>query len=580
MANRILGLDIGQTEIKAVLAEVTWRSTTLLGAYTETVPSPAEVEHRLPPTDLTKEPDEARPEAADEEIGEDDHAPEPDTQRRTPPPWVYAAADLIRKQGLEFNEVHVAMPGYVATSRILTLPFDNRRRLEQVLPFELEGQVPFDLDKMHLSFEVLGKAPEGGFRILVVLTPRPEIERFLDDLADAGIDPKVVDLTPYTLFAAARQALTDEMGAYAVVDVGANFTNLTILNEGELVDLRSLPFGSAKFDQALADVLKIDVDKAEQIKIEKADFTATDAVGAALRQAGRPWFGRLRQTLQGVKSDKDIDITRVYLTGRGSLLRGLPQILGDELGVEVERLASWPADGPLSIDPQDPADQARFATPLALVNRGLGVLRSIKLNLRHGQFVYSRQQIAFQSSLRSVAVIGAIVLVLMLYNVIAGQMQKRRQYDGLRDQIVELYMKAFPGGAPPLRPLDQFKGQISKTMAKHKTVGFLGDANLRAIEILRIMSEQIPPTVKVDIKKLDLSTEAIKFEGEVASFPDVDKIEEAFKKFSGFKQVKKETSSTVSEQVKFKFHIGLVEKKAKTTGKGMLPTAPTPAGES
>ncbi|MDP8222980.1 MAG: type II secretion system protein GspL [Candidatus Lernaella stagnicola] len=577
MAHRILGIDIGHTEIKAVLAEVTWRATTVLGAYVERVPSAEEVQHRLLPTEL--EP-ETEPATDDESEGENSvRDGETDAPSEPPPPWVYAVGDMLKKHRLEFNEVHVTMPGTAVTTRIMTLPFSNRRRLEQVLPFELENHVPFDLDEMHVSFEVLDKDPQGGFRVLVVLTPNTELARYVGHIAAAGIDPKVIDVSPYTLFTAAKLALPDEMGAIALVDLGATHTDVAILNEGELVDLRSIPIGSQRFDHELARAMKKDLSEAEKTKIEKADLTAGGSGNDVLRRATGSLISRLRQTLQGVRTETGVEVTRIYLTGRGSLLLGLPHFLGEQLTVEVDRLNALASDLPVSIDAKDPADQGRYAAPLALVSRGLGELRDIKLNLRHGPFVYQRQQLALQSSIRSIAIVAGIVLVLLLYNVVAGHLQKKRQHEALQQQVVALYLKAFPGSVPPVRPLEQFKGQISKTVAKHKTVGFLGEDNLRAIDILKAMSEHIPPGVTVDIKKFDLTPEAIKIEGEVPSFPDVDRIEESLKKFSGFKSVKKETSSTVSEKVKFKFHIGLVQKKggkSKTKKPAMTTPVVTP----
>ena len=497
MAHRILGLDIGHTEVNAVLAEATWRATTVLGVYTERVPAPDEVKHRLVPAEL--EPETAGTIMDTAATAEDESTPEIAETTEPAPPWVYAIGDLLKKQALEFNEVYVTMPGTVATSRIISLPFENRRRLEQVLPFELENLVPFDLEKMHLSFEVLGKDPAGGFHILVTLTPHTEAARFLGHLAEAGIDPKVVVPSPYALFAAAKQALPGEMGTLAVMDLGATHTDVAILSEGELIDLRTLPFGSRIFDDELGKAMNAEGDKAEQIKIEKGDIAGGGTGNDILRRTAATLIGRLRQTFRGVRSEREVDITRIYLTGRGSLMTGMADFLGAELDVEVDRLQPLADDLPVSIDLREPVDQSRFSIPFALINLGLGDLRALKLNLRHGLFSYKRQQLALQSSVRNIAIVGGIVLVLFLYNVIAGHMQKRRQYEVLSEQVVELYMKAFPGSAPPLRPLEQFQQQIGKTVVKHKTVGFFGDSNLRGIEILKALSEQIPFDVKIDI---------------------------------------------------------------------------------
>jgi type IV pilus assembly protein PilM len=578
MAHRVLGIDIGSTEIKAVLVESTWRDTNVLGVYCGPTPTAAQCAGRTPPAPPPP------PVVADSAAGKGNgdgppaEAAPPPVPDAPPPPWVFGLQDLLQKHKLEYNEIYCALPASKTTTRIMTLPFDNRRRLEQILPFELENVVPFDLEEMHLSFEVLGKDPAGGFRVLVTLTPKKELAQHLRNLALVGVDPRVVDVSSYALYAAAKQFLPDGQGVYAMLDLGATHADVAVLNAGELIELRSIPIGADRFDTALADSLRIDCARAEQLKREKADIAADDAVGRTLRAGLAPLLVRLRQTLQGIRADRNLEVTHLYLTGRGALLTGLDRVLADELGVEV----AWGrplSDGlQVSADANDPAEQARFAGALALVHRGVGALRKVALNLRHGAFVYQRQQMAMQASVRTIAIVGGIVLALILYNVIASQVQKRRQVAALQNQMVQLYLKAFPGSVPPPRPLDQFRQQIDKTMAKQKSTGFFGDANLRAIDIVQDMSKIVPPNMVVDIKKLDLAPDILKIEGEVPTFPDGDNLEKTLKLVPGFKEVKKELTQGATDKIRFRFDIKLVDVKKQVKGASGRPGGPPGAG--
>lgn len=582
MAIRILGIDIGHTEVKAVLAETTWKGATLLGVYTERVPGPQEVAHRLPPAEASfPAKDETEPPA-----GEDSEATAGEEStakflKEALPPWVFALEDLLRKQALKFDEVHCALPGGKATTRIITLPFENRRRIEAVLPFELENLVPFDLEEMHLTFEVLDKDPEGGFRVLVAMTPKEDLQRFLYQLSKVGIDPKIVDISPYTLFAATRLFLPEEMGSLAVVDLGAAHADLAILREGELQELRTFSFGSERIDRALMRALDKEAEEAERWKIETGNLQGGGTANEALIAALRPFINQLRQTLYGIRSERNVNVTRLLLTGRGSLLAGLEQTLAQELAVEVERLKPLTAETAFSIDERNPAEQARYAGALVLVQRGVGPLRQIRLNLRHGAFVQSRQKLALQSSIRSFAAVGILIALLLLYNVVAGQVQKRKHFKTLEQEIVNIYTLAFPTSPFPPMPVEQFRGQISKATEKFETVGFFGQENTRAVEIIKAISKDLPADIKVDIKKFDLTSEAVKLEGVVNEYPEVDRLEKAFKEMGIFKQVKGESSKGAKEQVKFNFYLGLSEKKTKrpATPTGKTPKAAAPKGK-
>jgi len=565
MAHLILGIDIGTTEIKAVLAEVSWRDVNVLATYVEPVPRPEDVAHRLPPMEAERKASQAE-DLADAEPDAETSGAEP-TPTETPPPWVFGLADLLKKHNIEYQEVHTSVPGAEVTTHFLPLPFATRRRSEQVLPFELENIVPFDLDAMHVAFDVLGKAPEGGFKIMVCITPKENIKKFLGHLAQAGVDPKKVGVIPFSLYGAAALQLPEEQGAYALADFGRQYTDLTLVNKGELLGLRSIPMGGAVLDEKLAKALNIDADRARELKETKADLRGDDKAAQVLRESIEPLLVRLRQVLQGARSQYGVEITRLYLLGRASLLQGLDALLADELGVEVSRFTSLPAGVPVNNGDDDPVNQARFAAAFAEVHSGVGPLRNMKLNLRLGEFFYRKQRTAMKASIRSAVAVGFIILALLLYNVVASNMQKRKYHQALSDQVVQIYLKAFPG-VPPTQPLQQFQAQIGKTMDKYKTVGFMGEGDLRALDVIKQLSEAIPPDITVDIKKIDLPPDLLKFEGECNAFDDVDKIENVLSGLTGFKSVKKESSRSVSEKVKFKFSVHLTDRERAAAAAG------------
>jgi len=78
--------------------------------------------------------------------------------------------------------------------RVFDLPFRDRRRLAQTVPFELEGQVPFAVEEGIVDFQVLARTR--GVAHVRRLAPRARIEEHLKLLSDAGLDPAIVDFGP------------------------------------------------------------------------------------------------------------------------------------------------------------------------------------------------------------------------------------------------------------------------------------------------------------------------------------------------------------------------------------------------
>src|SRR5512138_494289 len=119
MAQRILGIDLGAWAVKAVLIDSTYRGFTVLEHGGAVLPPPAEGQ-----TLLSRQ--------------------------------IAALQGLIEARGWTFGEAMVALPGAGMSSSVVTLPFTDLRRIEQTLPFEVEEQIPFQLDEVAWDWQVLG----------------------------------------------------------------------------------------------------------------------------------------------------------------------------------------------------------------------------------------------------------------------------------------------------------------------------------------------------------------------------------------------------------------------------------------
>src|SRR5512133_51088 len=111
MAQTILGLDLGSHSVKAVLLESTLRGWTVVGAASLPVPRSPEGEERT---------------LRDRQAA--------------------AVRDLLAARGWTPDTVAAAVPGAAAASHVVTLPFTDPRRIEQTIAFEVEGQIPFELE--------------------------------------------------------------------------------------------------------------------------------------------------------------------------------------------------------------------------------------------------------------------------------------------------------------------------------------------------------------------------------------------------------------------------------------------------
>ena len=154
MAQTMLGLDLGARAVKAVLLESSYRGFTVLGHATVPLAPPAD-----------GEPLRARQAAA--------------------------LSRLLAEQGWHPDGCVATVPGATLASHVITLPFTDPRRIAQTLAFEVEAQIPWELDEAAWDWEPLGVRGTST-DLWVGVGPKPELAELLAVLAGAGIDPRVV----------------------------------------------------------------------------------------------------------------------------------------------------------------------------------------------------------------------------------------------------------------------------------------------------------------------------------------------------------------------------------------------------
>src|SRR5450631_2080234 len=186
---RILGLDLGSRALKAVLLDV--GRTTVLAGW------------------------------ADVPRGEG-----------TPEESLRAALATLRAEHpWHIDQVVVAMPGTSVATHALVLPFRDAKRIEAALPFEVEGQLPVELEEVVFDYQP-GARTEQGTELLVGVARKDELQPLLALLAEADFEPRVVThpaLVYRSFFVGRPELLGVETGSLAaLVDVGHLRTTVAI----------------------------------------------------------------------------------------------------------------------------------------------------------------------------------------------------------------------------------------------------------------------------------------------------------------------------------------------------------------
>src|SRR5438876_4059063 len=136
--------------------------------------------------------------------------------------------------------------------RCLSLPPSPKEELRRVLWLQVESEFPLPPDELGWGYRLLNgpDQPPGGApakqQVLVVAAKKEVLAEYSEILAACGIDPV------FTLAAVARSQLCPRpSGAFSVLEIGSNHSELASFEEGAPVSVRILAWGSENLTRAL-----------------------------------------------------------------------------------------------------------------------------------------------------------------------------------------------------------------------------------------------------------------------------------------------------------------------------------------
>jgi type IV pilus assembly protein PilM len=248
-----------------------------------------------------------------------------------------AVRALFAREGIKPKNVVTAVGGRDVI--IKKIPMDRMKESEarELIRWEAEQHVPFDMDNVELDFQILDPEATGPqMSVLLVAAKRELVETKISLLGDIGVAPSVIDVDAFALHNAFEVNYPDAMkGIVGLVNIGREVTNVNILDEGIPVLTRDLPVGTRRFREDLQRERGLSAEEAEKLL---QGFEPNELLTPFLQSRGEELavgIERAAAFLQ-TSSRSSIGLARLYLSGGGARIPGLGKTLADRLKLPVQ----------------------------------------------------------------------------------------------------------------------------------------------------------------------------------------------------------------------------------------------------
>jgi general secretion pathway protein L len=443
--------------------------------------------------------------------------------------------DFARAHGLPKDHVICALPGDRLSSRRLTFPFRDGKRLSQAVPFEVEGQVPFDLEDIFVDWERVGGDRQHS-EVLATVAPRAEVVRLLRVLREADLEPRVIEADGLVLGNLA--ALVPLPGNRLLLDIGHRKTTFSLSLDGRVVSTRTIHLGGLALTQALARERGCSDAEAERQKCESGIAGADGRIESAGALAVLDRLVReLVRTLSALEAllggPAVARLDEITLLGGTARLPHLDAYLTQRTGIQTARLEVPPSVGGASV--LAGGDPLLFSSALALALRGTFQART-RMNFRQDDLAYRRdlravgQEFVWTGRL---AALTAVLLAVSLGTSIAVQSRRASQ---LQKVVATEYAAVFPGKAPPSNVIAAMRDAVKSA---HDRADFLGvyASNLSALDILTELSSRVPQDLDVVFEEVGIDPNVVRIRGYSKSFEAVERLKTELSKLEGFSQI-------------------------------------------
>src|SRR5213078_4589026 len=228
-----------------------------------------------------------------------------------------AIRGLFEAAGVKRKSVVTAVGGRDVIVKKIQMDRMKEADAREVIRWEAEQHVPFDMANVELDFQILDPDAEGLHN-------------------EAGLDPAIIDVDAFAIHNAFELNHPDAMqGVVGLVNIGHEVTNVNVLEDGVPVLTRDLSVGTRRFREDLQREKGLSAEEAEraiQGQTHSADLAPyVEARGEEIAvgvERAAAFLATASRSAGG--------LGRVYTIGGGARIPGLNEALGSRLRVPVE----------------------------------------------------------------------------------------------------------------------------------------------------------------------------------------------------------------------------------------------------
>lgn len=262
--------------------------------------------------------------------------------------------DLFRESGVKTKEAVVAIPMKSSFITLVKLPMVAGKNTEDMIQFEARKYIPVPLSEVEMDWSILDEsepAESSDIQVskkekqknnpkarlvnaLLVVIHKNILQKYKGIFTKLGLKIKSFEIET---FSSLRSSVFHQIAPVAVIDLGALTTKMGIVDKGVLKSSRAIDKGSQEITSTISKSLGISFERAEEMKrkVGMSNKPEYKELVRVIESVLSIIFIEVQQFMANYRNKHGDSVSKVVLTGGGSLLEGIMDMAVKNLGVEV-----------------------------------------------------------------------------------------------------------------------------------------------------------------------------------------------------------------------------------------------------
>ncbi len=251
-----------------------------------------------------------------------------------------AIRSLIDANEISLEKAVVSIPGPTVFTKKVSTAYSSAKDLDTNIRFEAGNFIPHAVNDVYLDYQVLSTNGTSSMEVLLVAVKNEIVQSYIAAITEAGLEPAIADVDYFALenmFQLNYPESSDQ--TVAIVDIGARFSSVSILQDGNSLFTGDVSVGGRLYTDALVETLGMEPAEAEDAKmgssiegyeeslvVETLDRTTEHIASELHRQLGFFWNA----------AGTDRAIESIFICGGAAVAPGLLESMGSLTGLDCD----------------------------------------------------------------------------------------------------------------------------------------------------------------------------------------------------------------------------------------------------